>query len=255
MLCAGAYTAGDFKLIGAYPGKLLNFGYFPQTFYYEDVHEKRKSGETVKLLWVSRMIGWKHPDLAVSLAKRLKDAQIKFSLTMVGNGELQDDVLKSIRDNGLDNDIRHITSLSPNEIRELMLESDIFMLTSDNLEGWGAVINEAMNSGCAVVASHKTGAAPMLITDKVNGMLFKSGNIDSLYDKVSTLCKEQELRLRLGTEAYKTITQTWNATAAAKRIMEFINDKERNVKRYSDGPLSEGKALTFGKVEKTIDRK
>ena len=28
MLCAGAYTASDFHLIGAYPGKLFRWGYF-----------------------------------------------------------------------------------------------------------------------------------------------------------------------------------------------------------------------------------
>ena len=34
LLCAGAYTASDFHMIGAYPGKMFRWGYFPETRIY-----------------------------------------------------------------------------------------------------------------------------------------------------------------------------------------------------------------------------
>ena len=34
LLCCGAYVASDFSLIGAYPGKMLRFGYFPEALRY-----------------------------------------------------------------------------------------------------------------------------------------------------------------------------------------------------------------------------
>ena len=37
LLCAGAYVASDFHLVRAYPGKMLRFGYFPETKHYEEV--------------------------------------------------------------------------------------------------------------------------------------------------------------------------------------------------------------------------
>ena len=53
-----------------------------------------------------------------------------------------------------------------------MERADIYLATSDRQEGWGAVINEAMNSGCAVVADHMMGAVPYLISHEENGMIY-----------------------------------------------------------------------------------
>lgn len=46
------------------------------------------------------------------------------------------------------------------KVRGFMERAGIFLFTSDRQEGWGAVLNESMNSGCAVVASHAIGSVP-----------------------------------------------------------------------------------------------
>lgn len=51
----------------------------------------------------------------------------------------------------------------PEQVREYMENADIFLFTSDYGEGWGAVLNEAMNSCMAVVADCGIGAAPFLL--------------------------------------------------------------------------------------------
>jgi glycosyltransferase involved in cell wall biosynthesis len=45
----------------------------------------------------------------------------------------------------------------------------VFIFTSDRNEGWGAVLNEAMGSGCAVVAADLIGSVPYLIEHKKMG--------------------------------------------------------------------------------------
>ena len=47
LLCAGAYVASDFRLIHAYPGKKLKFGYFPELRTYEGdtLWEKKRKDE------------------------------------------------------------------------------------------------------------------------------------------------------------------------------------------------------------------
>ena len=52
-----------------------------------------------------------------------------------------------------------------------MEKSEIFLFTSDKGEGWGAVLNESMNSACAVVASHAIGSVPFLLKDGENPSL------------------------------------------------------------------------------------
>ena len=65
---------------------------------------------------------------------------------------------------GLQNRIQILPPMPPEAVRRRMEQANLFLLTSDFQEGWGAVLNEAMNSGCAVVASHAAGAAPYLLS-------------------------------------------------------------------------------------------
>ena len=58
-----------------------------------------------------------------------------------------------------------------------MNEASIFIFNSDRYEGWGAVVNEAMNSGCAVLVSHVCGAAPFLVKQNENGRVYEYGNM------------------------------------------------------------------------------
>ena len=94
---------------------------------------------------------------------------------------------KMIIDEGLSNNVKILGSMSPEKVREYMEQSEIFLFTSDREEGWGAVLNEAMNSACAVVASDAAGSTNFLVVDGENGFLYKSGDIDDLYYKVKLL--------------------------------------------------------------------
>ncbi len=62
LLCCGAYVASDFSLIGAYPGKKLKFGYFPETLRcpQEELFAK-KNTDKLQIVWAGRMISLKHP--------------------------------------------------------------------------------------------------------------------------------------------------------------------------------------------------
>ena len=237
MLCAGAYTAGDFRLVHAYPGKMYKFGYFPEFVEYADVHAKRRS-ETVEILWAARFIDWKHPEMPVSLAAGLKGSGYPFHITMVGDGELLEKTKAGAKELGVDDVITFTGSKTPPEVRECMLKADIFVASSDAREGWGAVINEAMNSGCAVIASREMGAAPWLIKDGVNGYLYKACHKEELYHRVAEAIEDPEKRAEIGTRAYETIRDLWNAHVAAERLVAFINDPEHKMPEYDDGPLS-----------------
>ena len=100
-----------------------------------------------------------------------------------------------------------------------MERAAIFLVTSDQNEGWGAVVNEAMNSGCAVVACRAVGAAPFLMEDGKNGLLFEVNDQAGLTEKIRFLLEHPEAGARMGAEAYRTIADTWNSECAAARLM------------------------------------
>lgn len=254
LLCAGGYVADDFHLIGAYPKKMMKWGYFPENKRYEIdslLTQKQKKGKPL-LLWTGRMLGWKHPEYAVLLANELKKNGYVFSLHMVGNGEQKEKIVAMVNDFGLQNEVTLFDFMTPKEVREKMEEADVYLITSDRMEGWGAVVNEAMNSGCAVVASHMIGATPYLIKHEKNGLVFKSGDIKSLTNEVTKVLTDLSFRMKLGKSAYETIDTKWNAREAAKRLLEFVNTKE--MPGYSDGPCSVAKPVREYKMYKLLTK-
>jgi len=238
MLCSGAYVKGDFSLVRAYTGKLLKYGYFPKTEHYDDVHELRRNNEKTEILWAARFIDWKHPEMVVNLGRRIKEAGIKAHITMIGVGELLNDTKRAVSERGLESIISFAENKTPDEVRLFMRKSDIFISTSDMKEGWGAVINEAMNSGCVTIASTAMGAVPYLIKNGINGYSYKAKSDKQLFDRVVKTINDKTAAYNMGTAAYETITGLWNAETAAERLVSFINDPEHKIPEYEDGPLS-----------------
>ena len=246
MLCASAYTSSDLLLQGAYLGKCYKWGYFPETMMYqiEDLM-RMKETDKVKLLWCGRLIGWKHPEVVIKLARLLKEQHIEFELNIIGTGELDSFLHNMVKEENLGHEVHLLGAMPSARVREYMECSNIFLSTSDFREGWGAVVNEAMNSGCTVVVSHAVGAAPYLIHDKKNGLIYKNGDLQSLFHKVLLLIRDQELSKELGKNAYHTIISEWNATIAVERLLLLIDDLQRDgtSNRFLSGPCSKAQYI------------
>jgi glycosyltransferase involved in cell wall biosynthesis len=240
LLCHGAYVASDFNIVHAYPEKKFVWGYFPETIEYKlDDLFAIKDHEEVRLLWAGRFMKLKHPEYAIKAALYLKQKGVLFHLDMVGAGELEG-MLKELVDRyGLNDEVTFHGFMPPAKVRGFMEEANIFMFTSNYLEGWGAVLNESMNSACAVVAGHGIGAVPSLIRHGKNGFVYKNENFNEFKNQVLTLAKDKNLRKELGVNAYNTIVNEWNPKEAADRLYNFsVGLLEGKVNPYSEGPLS-----------------
>jgi glycosyltransferase involved in cell wall biosynthesis len=240
LLCHGAYVASDFNIVHAYPEKKFVWGYFPETIEYKlDDLFAIKDHEEVRLLWAGRFMKLKHPEYAIKAALYLKQNDVLFHLDMVGAGELEGMLKELVARYGLNDEVTFHGFMPPAKVRGFMEEANIFMFTSNYLEGWGAVLNESMNSACAVVAGHGIGAVPSLIRHGKNGFVYKNENFNEFKNQVQTLAKDKNLRKELGVNAYNTIVNEWNPKEAADRLYNFsIGLLEGKVNPYSEGPLS-----------------
>lgn len=245
LLCASAYTANDYNSIGLFKNKTYKWGYFPEVKEYKDINKIIKNKDNNSLLWVARFIDWKHPEVPIEIAKRLKEDKYNFNLNMIGIGDMYDQISNLINENNLEDNVKLLGSMPPENVREHMEKSKIFLFTSDRGEGWGAVLNESMNSACAVIASHEIGSVPFLINDNKNGLIYEDGNIDDLYNKVKLLLDNNELSNKLGLKAYNTMITLWNPKVAAERIIELseslLNNKPFD--KYKEGPCSKAERL------------
>ena len=247
LLCAGAYVASDFALIHSYPGRMLKWGYFPELIRYDAVQlfEHKSQSDKVKILWSGREIDWKHPMDVLKSAQTLLSKGYDFEITMIGEGVLRKKLESYAEENRLTEVVSFHDFMSPSEVRECMLKSDIYLITSDYMEGWGAVVNEAMNAGCAVVANCGAGAVPYLIKHKENGMVYNNTDVAELTDHIEYLILEKDARRQMGVNAYNTVSSLWNAQEAANRLMSFIrhiNDEDQHIKN-DDGPMTRAEVL------------
>ena len=241
LLGASAYAAADYAKTGNFLNKAYRWGYFPQVKQYEDIRELLQKKVPGSILWVARLIDCKHPEICLEVAKRLKKEGYRFRLSMIGTGELTEDIRQKICAEDLSDCVELLGAMTPDQVRAHMENASVFLFTSDFEEGWGAVLNEAMNSGCAVIASHAIGAAPYLVRNGENGLLYRNGDIEELYRKVTALLTDPEMQRQLGEKAYDTMVSCWNPQEAARRLMklaECILSGDRKPEIFLEGPCS-----------------
>lgn len=238
ILAASAYTPYDYSLTYSYLNRCYKFGYFPETKNYSDVTSLFQKKNSIQILWVARFIDWKHPEIPIQIAQHLKAEGVPFRMKLIGTGYMENDIRREVRTSGLDHDVAITGAMQPEQVRIEMERAGIFLFTSDRDEGWGAVLNEAMNSGCAVVASHEIGAVPYLIEDGKTGLIYKDGDINDLYAKTKRLLANPSLQHELGDYALQTIQNTWNAQKAAENLIMLINHFLKGTDIPDFGPCS-----------------
>lgn len=238
LLAASAYTASDAYMAGCFKNKVYKWGYFPELRTYENL-DYRRNNKIPKLLWSGRFVDWKHADDAIKAVIKLRNNGYSFEFNIIGSGDEELMLKKMVSDNNLCKYVNFMGSTFPGQVRNIMEESDIFLFTSDFNEGWGVVLNEAMNSGCAIIASHAAGSTPFLVKHKENGLIYKSGSVEELTKCIENLIKNEYLRKQYGVKAYETIYNMWSPENAAKRLICLTYDLLNNRKvRFSDGVCS-----------------
>lgn len=237
LLCASSYGPNDFNELGMYKNKCFKWGYFPETKIY-NIEEllKQKENKKIEIIWVGRFIKEKHPEYVVKLAQKLKEDNCEFEIKMIGNGALFDETKMQIEKNGLTNQIKLIGAVKSDKVRAYMEKANIFICTSDKSERWGVVLNEAMNSGCAVITYKGIGGVPFLIKNDENGLAYTS--FEDFYKKTIRVIKDKELREKLSINAYKTIAETWTAKVAVQNFEKLVN----SIVEGKPNPVKEGPA-------------
>lgn len=255
MLCAGAYTASDFHLIGAYPDKMFKWGYFTALRTYEEAQLealKIKDG-VLHIVWAGRFIPLKHPEYVVRLAGRLKRKGYEYHIHMLGDGELESSLRQEVVDSGLADYFTFYGYTEPEKVRDVMEKCHIHLFTSNYLEGWGAVVNEGMNSGCVEVVNAQVGAAPYLIRHGENGLVYPDDSYEKMEALVEDLFAHWDERKKMGRAAYETIRDTWNAEHAAEELLRFVRELQKGrIAPAGEGPLSTAPVIRPGKMYESM---
>lgn len=237
-LCSGAFVATDDMRLGCYKGRHFKWGYFtdvPLDYSYA----AEASNREIRLIWCARFIEWKHPEIAIDCAKRLKNQGYNFRLEMYGDGPIRGNCEEMVKKAELSDKVVLYGNVHNTLIRQAMKTSDIFLFTSDRQEGWGVVANEAMASGCCIVASDRIGAANYLVRNGYNGYTFPDRDAVSLFKAVKHLIDNPQERILLSKQAWIDMSTIWSPNRAALNLLQLIDDLQAgNDTSIIDGPCS-----------------
>lgn len=241
-LCCSAFCASDHKKLNSFKGKCYKWGYFTkvdESFAVEAFQDVSTSETLHTLMWCARFLRWKHPELPVQMAARLKAKGYKFVVDMYGSGVELEKTKALVKELGVEDVVSFKGNMPNDKILDAMRNHEIFLFTSDKNEGWGAVANEAMSNGCAIVASDAIGSVPFLVKDGENGCVFESCKLDSLCEKVEWLLDNDDKRRQLAVNAYYSMRDVWSPRNAAESFLKLVDDLQ-NIRETSivDGPCS-----------------
>ncbi len=156
--------------------------------------------DRIDFLFAGRLEKRKGAALLVSAIPRLLEIDKRINITIAGEtrtGEPQD--WRAAIERVLTKDQRmriwFVGALTRDQLKLLYRQSDIFLMTSifDNAPN---TLLEAMDAGLPILASDAAGVNE-LVSDGVNGLVFKSGDTDSLVSSARRIVTETGLREKL----------------------------------------------------------
>jgi len=131
----------------------------------------------LKVLWVGRLLKLKRVDTVIDAVAKLRagcDGSV--SLTVVGDGP-EKARLERRASHRCGAAAKFLPGVGIGEVRELMRRHDVLVFSSNALDGWGAVVSEAMEEGMVVFGTCETGASAALLPESLR---FRCGDAAAL---------------------------------------------------------------------------
>ena len=149
--------------------------------------------------------------------KEFSDKELDYTLTVLGDGIYFNRIKKYVKNNGLSNNILFMGHVR--DVENYYSNCDV-LLHPSNLESFGMSLLEAGASGKPCVTSN-VGAIPEIVLDKKTG--YVSETVEELIERVDSLMRDEEVRLRMGADAKKRILSKFTWGKAATSFMKILN--------------------------------
>lgn len=188
-------------------------------FYSESMRSRLSNNQPDKklLLYIGRLAAEKD----IHLIKPLLDKRDDVCLAIVGDGPARKDLERLFKGTNT----VFTGFLHGEELSQAFSSGDAFIFPSTS-ETLGLVILEAMAAGLPVIAAH-SGPTVEQIDDGVNGLIFESGNLESLIEAVNIIDDNERLKTMSAHAREEALKYSWDA-ASAKLLSYYVQAKEKH---------------------------
>ena len=171
----------------------------------------KRAWEPAHLLFVGRLVHQKGLDLLLNALHDLRE--LKWELTIVGDGVLRDDLHASVDQFNITERVHFVGWQRDDDLVRHYRRANLFVLPSRH-EGMPNVILEAMACGLPVIASNIPGNEELVLYE-TTGLLVPSEDIASLRSALRVLIQDPEQRKLYGEASHRRViaNYTWRMTA------------------------------------------
>ena len=208
LVCNTPFLESKLLEVGAPKAKIRNIPVAVDTNYFRS-GTKNDEITSIKLVTVGRLDELKGQEYGIAAVQCLLQMGFDVKYFLIGSGPKEQELKERIRNLGLEVYICLPGKASQEEIRKLLQEADIFLMTSIKNsagmeESQGLVTAEAQACGLPVVA-FDSGGVKYTIKDGITGFLCKEKDVEEFVEKIQILIENPSLRDEMGTNAVEFI--------------------------------------------------
>ncbi len=203
--------------------EILHSGIDCGRFIFSERHKSKE--EVTRLLGIGRLVSKKGWVYAIEALAEARSAGRDIHFTLVGDGELRDQVESSIDKYRLRDSVTLLGWCDHDEVTQLLRDSHILIAPSvttedGDQEGIPNVLKEAMATGLPVLSTWHSGI-PELVEDGVTGYLVPEADVERLSERLIHLCDHPEQWPGMGRNARQKVEAEFDTEKINNRLEQL----------------------------------
>ena len=176
--------------------------------------------EAFIVIFVGRLSSVKAPGELLAAWTRFSRHFADTQLIFLGEGELAGDLQKQVVQDGLVERVRFLGRVD--NVDDYLFAADTFVLPSIS-EAMPNALLEAMAVGLPVIAS-AVGGITDVVEHRQNGLLYASGDVKDLADRLLELARSPKLRAKLGASARQSVLEEYDLEQMTDRYLALYHE-------------------------------
>lgn len=223
LMAIGIGAAEDYRGLGARRWPVYRFGFTVNRNHNAPVEIVRTYQAPLRCISVGALVERKRVGDLVAAVEILEKAGANIEVDIYGDGSLRPVISEHIINAGLQEIVTLQGVVTHANLFKVLPNYDCLVLCS-SYDGWGAVVNEAMQAGLTVILAQGVRAA-QLIVPPLTGFLYPTGDVAALALALQKLSEEEEVLLAYRRNALAAIVDYFPEVLAKRfaSIMEARN--------------------------------
>lgn len=171
----------------------------------ESVREELGFTEDIFLIgFLGKLVSHKRPEDIILLVNELKKRNVLVGAVMVGSGPLISDLKKTVKDLGLEKEIKFLGFVNQDKVGRYLKAVDTLCMPSST-EAYGMAVVEATVFGKPILASDSVGCVgdSDLARPGRNALAFKTGDLSDLVEQAMKIINNKDLLMHMGEESLR----------------------------------------------------